>query len=346
MVSESAARAAYAFVFGVQPNDRSVVAPFLDSADPKQMFERMVGHHAFLSRWQSVVLSIAPSISGLVASDAEVMAQFPAYTGPGTPGFVTDFLGNKLRTTFVHWFETVNGQVWPPPTAHSHSLHQYGEWVGTLRAVLEGDPSKPFVVFELGAGWAPWCVATILACRQKGFTRVHATAVEASVSHLAYIRQHFADNGIPPDQYTLHHAAATPTDGFVEFPALDDAAMNYGAGVGDVQLVDRPGTTNMVRVPGMSIATLLKDVERVDLMHIDIQGSEADVVAASRKVLKAKVRRMVIGTHNREVEHRLLVDLAADGWLLEQEQACVYHIQDGTFYLYLDGNQVWRNPAV
>lgn len=346
MVSESAARAAYAFVFGVQPNDRSVVAPFLDAADPKEMFQRMVGHPAFLTRWQSIVLSEAPSVSGLVASDAEVMAQFPRYTGPGTPGFVTDFLGNKLRTSFVHWFETMNGQVWPPPTPHTHSLHQYAEWVGTLRAVLEGDPSKPFVVFELGAGWAPWCVATVLACRRKGFTRVHATAVEASLSHLTYIRQHFADNGIPPDQYTLHHAAVMGADGHVEFPAVEDASTNYGAGVGDVQLVGRPGANNVVRVPAMSINTLLKGVERVDLMHIDIQGSEADAVHAARQELKAKVRRMVIGTHNRDVEHRLLFDLTADGWLLEQEQACVYRIENGKIDLYLDGNQVWRNPAV
>lgn len=99
-------------------------------------------------------------------------------------------------------------------------------------------------------------------------------------------------------------------------------------------------------VPSLSLATLLADLPRVDILHCDIQGMEADLFEAGRAITDQRVRRVVIGTHGRAVEARLL-DLFADmGWTLEDETVCRMIQSAGRNHLVADGTQVWRNPKV
>jgi hypothetical protein len=100
-----------------------------------------------------------------------------------------------------------------------------------------------------------------------------------------------------------------------------------------------------VRVPAYSLATLLAPFDRLDLLHLDIQGAEADVLSAARSVLSHKVRRLVVGTHGRDIEQRLLVGLSSDGWRLEADEACRFHHAGGQLSLAIDGCQVWWNPV-
>ncbi|MCU0705642.1 MAG: FkbM family methyltransferase [Fimbriiglobus sp.] len=293
---------------------------------------------------REAVRSVAPSdprptVAPGTLSAREIVRRFPVYHGPGTPGFVTDHLGGKTHTSFVHWFPTISGVVWESPLVVER-FHSLDEWVGTLRAVSEADPNQPFVMMEFGAGWAPWCVSTVLACRMRGIKDVHVVGVEGSAGHVAFARQHFAHNNVSPSEYTLVEGIVG-ADGVAEFPDLDDPAADYGAAIvggGDERKV------RTVKVPSYSIATLLKSYPSVNLLHIDIQGSEADAIRASLKDVTRKVRRMVIGTHSRGIEHELLAMLSADGWLLEADTGCVFTYPDGKPVLYKDGEQVWRNP--
>ena len=345
MPSETDVRAAYQFFLGRPPESEQVVREFARLPDLPTLFDRMVRSAEFLARWRNpATTNTAPPVT--TASDAEVIARFGRHAGPGEAGFVTDFLGTRTRTAFVGGLAASGGAVWEPPTAALSRLFTVGEWAGSLRSVLEADPARPFVVFELGAGWAPWCVAMAAACRKRGVKGFHATAVEASAGHVEFARRHFADNGVSATEFTLLHAAVTVADGPVTFPHLDSPADDYGAAVDDAPHTGRPPPARTVTVPGVSIPTLLRAADRVDLMHIDIQGGEAEVVRAGRKELKAKVHRLVIGTHGRGIEHELLTDLSADGWLLEHDEACGYALTDGRFALHRDGCQVWRNPAI
>lgn len=277
-------------------------------------------------------------------SDHDTISSFAAYRGPGAEGFVTDFLGTKTRVGFVHGLQAKSGVVEGHPSPVT--LHaSVTEWAGTLRSVAEA--RGEFVAVELGAGWGPWLTASAAACRQRGIDRVKLVGVEAAASHVEFLRAHFADNGLDPDAHTLLHGAVAATDGFVEFPELDHPACDYGATLftGD-PLYRHADGQSWTRVPAYSIATLLADYPRVDLIHIDIQGSEAEVVSAARATLKAKARRLVIGTHGRATEQRLLEDLSADGWVCETDEACRYAVGEAGLYLAVDGCQVWRNDTV
>ena len=99
----------------------------------------------------------------------------------------------------------------------------------------------------------------------------------------------------------------------------------------------------MEKVRCFSIEALLKPYERVDVVHVDIQGAEYEVIAHAREVLKRKVRRLVIGTHGRSIEERLMGELAGKSWVLESEEASLFEQRAGNVYLHRDGCQVWRN---
>jgi len=83
----------------------------------------------------------------------------------------------------------------------------------------------------------------------------------------------------------------------------------------------------------------------VDLLHIDIQGGEADLVTSSLAFLNAHVAYMMIGTHSRVIEGRLCDELGAAGWELEVERPAIMDIT-GKPAARVDGVQGWRNPRL
>src|SRR5215813_14177648 len=101
----------------------------------------------------------------------------------GREGFFTDFLGTRTRLAFLpEIWSCLSGKVAPYPTPTDSPLHEYGEWLGIVRAVVEAQ--KTFTGIELGAGWAPWSVimhAATAACPH--LERSIITAVEASREH-------------------------------------------------------------------------------------------------------------------------------------------------------------------
>jgi FkbM family methyltransferase len=288
---------------------------------------------------EGVVRGVCP----ITPADEQVIRGFPRYQGPGTPGFVTDFIGMKTRVSYFRHMADHDGQVLGYPIPGD--VHYSGlEWAGTLRAVREA--VGELVVCELGAGWGPWLVSSVLAGRAHGLTRFRLVGVEGSRHHYEYMLTHFRDNGLDPAAHTLLYGVVGPRDGQAEFPVLDDPQGNWGAAA-----VHTPGTapshvTRTERLRAYSIDTLLTPFARVDLIHIDIQGHEAEVVSAARHVLARKVRRLVIGTHSRAIEQQLFDELGAAGWRLEAEEPTVVRQLGGGPDLFIDGCQVWQNPAV
>jgi len=68
--------------------------------------------------------------------------------------------------------------------------------------------------------------------------------------------------------------------------------------------VDQAKTKAKDRAGAISLATLLADFDRVDIIHCDVQGAEADVISAAMPKMATTVRRIVVGTHSRMIEHR------------------------------------------
>jgi FkbM family methyltransferase len=323
-----------------------------------QLAADLVGSDEFRARHTAPGGAVAsPEPAGCLRSEAEaVFAPFRAEGLSGEPGFVTNFMGGRLRVAFVSGLEPLSGAVEGPPipgNCHGDAL----EWLGTLRAVLEADGS--FTALELGAGWGPWCAIAHRGARTRGIADIRVVAVEGEAGHIGFIREHFRDNGVPDGQARVLHGVAGPRDGFAEFPRHREASGDYG---GAAAFGEAPGEragldyfvelrgenlAEIERLPCYSLAALLEPHGRVDLVHCDVQGAEEEVFAAGMEAANAKVRRVVVGTHSFALDRAMVVLFARAGWECEGLFACEMQEQAGGRAVTVkDGCQVWRNPRV
>jgi FkbM family methyltransferase len=254
---------------------------------------------------------------------------------PPEPGFVKDFVGTRMRTAFADFASSFDGVAFNRIPVPGDFRVEALEWIGVLKAIESS--ASHFVAVELGAGWGPWVVSSGHVARNLGKT-VRMYAVEADPGKVPNIALHMADNGFDPNDHFIFAGIAGACDGVAYFPVID-AAGNWG---GEAVYGHRP-EGDYHALPSISLRTLMKDENLVDLIVFDIQGAEFHVVEGSVDELCAKVKWMVIGTHSRSIEGRLIDLLFAKNWALENEQPCRCSYGDGRSHIIVDGTQVWRN---
>ena len=218
------------------------------------------------------------------------------------------------------------------------------EWHALAGALSSA--SNSFCAVELGAGFGPWLMRAGVAWRaHRGAAPLRLIAVEGEPTHIELLRQHAIDNGLDDCLPDFHWGAVGAVDGHVMFEVATNPTRNWGtrpvAAPEAPSGMQRDPATGQVEVPCWSLATLLRDLPTVDLLHIDIQGSEAMVLAAAEREVAEKVRRIFIGTHGRGIEAELFTRLPALGFELVEERPCSYRVEAGRPLLISDGSQYW-----
>lgn len=258
---------------------------------------------------------------------------------------VTNYLGVRIDPKFIpHLLEPMRGTVEPIPIpANWHA--DIAEWAGALRAVdLATDT---FTVIELGCGWGCWLNNTGVAARHRGLVPT-LIGIEGDRDYIQFAYESCAENGFPQQCITLHHGIAAAQDGVALFPRQDVPGSHWGLSplfnATDDERVraKRDGTHDELRM--IPLASMLKS--RADLLHIDIQGGEADLVEAAIDAISASVAYLLIGTHSRQIEGRLFATMLAAGWRLEIERSAIFTTQGHLPIVAVDGVQGWRNPRL
>ena len=260
--------------------------------------------------------------------------------------FLTNFLGVLIDPKFFpQILQGKAGQVEPIPIpANWHA--DIAEWAAALRAVdLSG---STFVVMELGCGWGCWLNNTGAAARRTS-RQPHLIGIEGDRGHIGFAREAYVANGFSDSQVTLCHGIAAAKDGVALFPRQAIPGVEWGLEpILNASLLDRvKAKVGMYdELPMISLATASKDHKRIDLLHIDIQGGEADLIRDCVALLDKKVAYMVVGTHSREIEGRIFATLRAAGWALEIERPAILSLANGIPQVTVDGVQGWRNPRL
>jgi hypothetical protein len=102
---------------------------------------------------------------------------------------------------------------------------------------------------------------------------------------------------------------------------------------------------HVATVDAVTLSDLLEPLERVDLIHCDIQGAEADVFEEAATSVAAKVQRVHVGTHGPDVERRLRRLFSSLGWENVNDYAGGTSAETAWGRTdFQDGVQTWLNP--
>ena len=248
---------------------------------------------------------------------------------------------------------------------------EYFEWVDLLESVVAA--SGTYTMIDLGAGYGRWSVRAAYAVKQYNpQLRCRLIAVEAGTHEFtAGCGGIFRITASASLKHELIHAAVCEQPGKVYFyiggPRGGPFDLPPSAWYGQALTKDyefrskakRDGKYagfkvylhesgwRSIRVPSISLRTILKKLDRVDLIDLDIEGQELVTLTAAVAGLDAKVKRLHIGTHSAEIEAGLRQLLSDHGWrcladypLLQTSETPWGVISFG------NGVQSWVNPRL
>ncbi|MDP9604713.1 hypothetical protein SAMN05518845_10635 [Variovorax sp. YR750] len=264
-----------------------------------------------------------------------------------TPGFQTNWLGVLVDPKINPFLSATAGQLEPAPfPANWHA--DIAEWAAALQAV-DNSPRDSFTMIELGCGWGCWMNNMGSAARRTG-RKVHVIGVEGDEGHILFAHEALARNGFQPDEYTIHRGIAAATAGVALFPKQEHAGHSWGLepvfGATSTQQAQAAADGSHDILPMIPLAEAVGQHDRIDLLHIDIQGGEADLVAGCLPLIEEKVAYMVIGTHSKHIEAQLFDLMCGTGWRMEMERPAFYDVKSSRPLLMVDGVQGWRNPSL
>jgi hypothetical protein len=264
-----------------------------------------------------------------------------------TPGYLTNFLGVLIDPDFAPTILSGRGGEVEGIPVPSNWHADIAEWGAALRAV---DLARGgFTVLELGCGWGCWMNNTGVAARRAGL-EVDLIGIEADEAHLGSATACCAANGFAPGQVTLFRGVAAAGTGVALFPRPEAAGTHWGLepvfGATAEQREGALASGRFDEVAMLPLESLAARRARIDLLHIDIQGGEAELIVGSLAVLREKVAYIVVGTHSRQIEGRIMDALLGDGWTLEIERPAILALAEDTPRVTVDGVQGWRNPRL
>lgn len=299
-----------------------------------------------------------------------VFSHFKPFVGEVPAFWHLDFLGTRIRHEFVAGF----GSGYPRPfvanSVYPDFDYEYFEWIDVLEAVRTARNS--FTMIELGAGFGRWSVRAAQALKQYNHTLPYRLiAVEAEPQTFEWMRLHFSDNGIDPDAHALINAAVSDQWGRVQFyigrPPVGSVECRPGTWYGQAltkhhdaaarskddgdyfgfQAVRHKSGWRSIRVMSISLRSILKNMDLVDLIDIDIEGEELPAVRGAIRELDAKAKRLHIGTHEKEIETELRQLLSTHGWRCQFDYPlCSTSETPWGPISFQDGVQSWVNPRV
>ena len=224
------------------------------------------------------------------------------------------------------------------------------EYVALLNAIERFATDGSFVAVEAGAGWGPWLAMAGVVCRSRGVEGVRLIGLEASPQRFALMRRHLDFNQLDQQHgvaVDLFEGAVWSHDGVIHFP--ESAVEDMGAAAStDRTDTDYRGQAVATReVPCTRLPTLVGEGQKVDFLHVDVQGAEGEVITSHLDWLDQNTRSMMIATHSRPLEGELMVLLKDNGWLLRREKPCRFNagsaMKDWCGATTVDGSQYWIN---
>ena len=175
----------------------------------------------------------------------------------------------------------------------------------------------------------------------SGQREIRLVGVEMVAQHFQWMHEHFANNRIDVREHRLIEAAISDADGAAFYRPEDDPWLDFGQSV-----TRRRDAAGQIRVRAIGLSGLLRDLDRVDLMHADMQGEEGRAFPAAIEELTRRVGRLIVATHSRSIHRRLRRLLARAGWEIVFDFRCrKWERTEHGDVKFLDGLLAAVNPS-
>jgi hypothetical protein len=289
-----------------------------------------------------------------------------------------DFMGVKTKLDLIPWAEGILRQMklqeyLKPRLPIPDDGYRSGveEYVGLVHSV-NSCTSTNFLVVELGAGQAPWVVSGLTHARRLGL-KPRGIAVEANSTRCDWAVKLSEDNGftstkmsikkvdslidiireVKSDILILQNAIWT-SDKWLKFPRIDDRDMGARPVSGRLtqgsQHDYRGNKLPTENLYGISLRHILDAVPMIDLLHVDLQGSEFAILEKFIFLLEEKVKFIGLGTHSRFIEGNFQEMLLKRNWSLlidSPSESNFLGVRPSLEAFTLkDGYQFWKNNSL
>jgi hypothetical protein len=176
---------------------------------------------------------------------------------------------------------------------------------------------------------------------------VEVIGVEGDEAHIGFAIEACKVNGLSGEQVRLIHGIAAATDGIALFPRQNIGGHNYGLeplfGASEEDQERAVKSRKYDRLEMVSLGRVIGKDKKLDLLHVDIQGGEADLLGSCIEVLCQQVAYVVVGTHSREIEGKIFGVMRSAGWRIEIERPAILTLNSAGPSVMVDGVQGWRN---
>lgn len=278
-----------------------------------------------------------------------------------------DCLEGRTRRKFYDFSESVLGHHGLADILELFCPSQnedYFDWIDLFESVHQAEDK--FQMIELGAAFGRWAAFGVLAARSLGKPIGRFGVYEAEPTHFRWIEEHFGDNRIKCGEHDIVEAAVGPAEGVTPF-FVGCPSEWYGQSIAPgraatpwyrsllLKFKKAAPMDRVAQVKMLSLKSVLEGFERVDLIHMDIQGAELDVVSSAVAELNEKVRRLHIGTHSpdvmatlgRNVGEELKGVLRPNDWdLIREIRPNSTETVEGMEIRFVDGVQTWINAKL
>ena len=271
-------------------------------------------------------------------TDHPVFEKFSPYSGPVPEGCQTDYMGTRTRCEFV-------ADAAPSPSEVQMACppvdEEYFEWIDILESVARARDS--YTMMELGAGYGRWAVRAAAAVRQRGIqnviwwpwkrSRCISNGCSNTSAKTAWTRRNTRwcrpwSAIVPVRRFSVSEcrraAKIAPTNGMAScIPRSHDKPRNKGQEFYEgIPVIELKSGWKSIEVPAVTLASLLRDLDRVDLIDMDVQGEELKIIRSAIDDLDHKVCRLHIGTHAHHLEKGLKRALGSHGWICHFDYPC------------------------
>lgn len=299
-----------------------------------------------------------------------VFSHFRPYTGELPPNCDHDFLGTVVPPEFIQGLVPVPECASKVENYYVLIDDEYFEWIDLLESIVAA--SGTYTMIDLGAGYGRWSVRAAYAAKQYNpELRCRLIAVEPEPTVYGWMRKHYSNHGLSLSEHKLIHAALCEQPGKAYFyiggprggpfdrppsawygQALTkdyefrSKAKRDGKYAGFKVYLHESGWRS-IRLPSIGLRTILKKLDRVDLIDLDIEGQELVALTAAVDYLDAKVKRLHIGTHSVEIEAGLRQLLSDHGWRCLADYSLLKTSETPWGVISFDnGVQSWVNPRL